>query len=165
MRYLLPLMLIMFATGCDKTWSDKDLAFVDVNQARSMIASSDATWLKAAKPNVWVDARSPEKYALGHIPGAINIPLRSVDVQWGRAADHGVVIVYATTWNDPIADAQSKALLEKGIPTVKTLAGGWLAWVEAGGAVDTGKDAGTIEGGELRVRRSPDRKKETKGFK
>jgi rhodanese-related sulfurtransferase len=165
MRCLLPLFLLLVATGCTKTWSDKDLVFLNVNEARSAMASSDATWLRAEKPNVWVDARSPEKFAIGHIPGAISIPLRSVDVQYGRVADHGVVIVYASTWNDPVADAQSKALMEKGIPTVRTLAGGWHAWVEAGGKVETGKDSDTIEGSDIRVRRSRDRKKETKGFK
>ena len=155
---LLALLALTLCSGCGRTWSDKDLVFVNVDQANALFAQQDGTWLKPAGPNVWVDARNAETYARGHVPGAINLPLRNVDTQWVRLQDHGTVIVYATTYNDPIADAQSKALMEKGIKDVKTLTGGWKAWIDAGGTVERGSDPGlaedeTVEATRIRRRR------------
>ncbi|MCH2135343.1 MAG: rhodanese-like domain-containing protein [Phycisphaerales bacterium] len=147
------LLLTLVLTGCGKTWSDKDLVFVNVDEANALIAREDGTWLKAAKPNAWLDARNPDTYRLGHIPGALNLPLRNVDTQWTRLEDHGSVVVYAGTFNDPIADAMSKALLEKGITHVYTLSGGWKAWMEAGGEVERGPDPDLITDETIEARR------------
>ena len=160
MRIALTLTIVAL-TGCSKTWSDKDIAFVSVPQAKALFAEEGGTWLDEAKPNIWVDARNPSKYAIGHIPGAINIPLRSIDAQWGRVEAFGTVIVYGSTWNDPIADAETKVLLEKGIKGVKTLSGGLQAWVEAGGETQPGSDAELVEPEMIRKQR-PRRTTETK---
>jgi rhodanese-related sulfurtransferase len=161
MRFILPTLLIVsLCSGCGRTWSDKDLVFVNVDQANALFAQSDGTWLKPAGPNIWVDARNAETYARGHVPGAINLPLRNVDTQWARLKDHGTVIVYAATYNDPIADAQSKALMEKGIDNVKTLTGGWKAWLDSGGEVDRGPDPGLVANESVeatRIRRRRER--------
>ncbi|MCH2139205.1 MAG: rhodanese-like domain-containing protein [Phycisphaerales bacterium] len=151
MRWLVILMTVTLS-GCGPSWSDRSLNFISVEQARSL-TDTDGTWLEPASTTVWVDGRNVERYTLGHIPGAICMPLRSVDVQWRRVERAGTVIVYANTWNDPIADALSKALLERGIEHVKTLNGGWDAWIEAGGAQATGADSDLIEDASLRLQR------------
>lgn len=153
MRIALILTLLTL-TGCSKTWSDKDIAFVSVSQAKALFAEEGGTWLKESKPNVWVDARNPSRYTIGHIPGAINIPLRSIDTQWGRVKSYGTVIVYGDTWNDPLADAESKVFLEKGVENVQTLHGGWQAWTEAGGASEPGADSKLVESETTRAQRT-----------
>ena len=97
------------------------------------------------------------------MPGAINVPLRTIDTQWVRLQNHGTVIVYAATFNDPIADAQSKALLEKGIANVKTLIGGWKAWTDSGGKVEQGPDPDLIENETVQSQRI--RRREERGSK
>jgi len=160
---LLSILLMSLVSGCGKSWSDKDLVFVNVDQANALYAQHDGTWLKPAGPNVWVDARNAKTYALGHVPGALNLPLRNVDTQWVRLQGHGTVIVYAATFNDPIADAQSKALLEKGIANVKTLIGGWKAWTESGGKIERGPDPGLVENETVESQRL--RRKQERGNK
>ena len=153
MRIALILTLLTL-TGCSKTWSDKNLAFVSVPEARALFAEDGGSWLKEGRPNVWVDARNPSRYTIGHIPGAINIPLRSIDAQWGRVEPFGTIIVYGDTWNDLIADAESKVFLERGVENVKTLNGGWQAWTEAGGASEPGGDSELIEPDVVRTQRA-----------
>jgi 3-mercaptopyruvate sulfurtransferase SseA len=78
-----------------------------------------------------------------------------------RLQDHGTVIVYASTFNDPIADAMSKALLEKGIANIKTLNGGWKAWTGAGGAIARGNDPGLNADESVEAKRVRRRKERT----
>lgn len=154
------ILTILALTSCSKTWSDKDLVFVSVSQAKALVSEEGGSWLKEAKPNIWVDARNPSRYTIGHIPGALNIPLRSIDAQWRRVEPYGTIIVYGDTWNDPIADAESKVLMEKGVENVKTLNGGWQAWTEAGGASEPGSDSELIEPDAVKAKRArPDTRK------
>ena len=157
MRSFTTLVLLTACTGCSKTFSDRSLTFVSVPQAKAVIADEGGSWLKEARPNVWVDVRNPSKFTLGHIPGALNMPLRSVDTQWMRLEPYGAVVVYGNTWNDPLADALSKVLLEKGIKHVDTLSGGWDAWEEAGGEIARGKDPELVESEAVLDRRRRDR--------
>ena len=42
------------------------------------------------------------------------------------------VIVYGQTYNDPLAEAMSKSLMEYGLDDIQTLKGGLEAWTRAG---------------------------------
>ncbi len=108
----------------------------------------------------WVDARTADAFALGHVPGAAQVHWTELagfdeDGLWGPAeveaatsllAERGLtdgdgpVLVY----DDPTADDYYGGdgylywtLRHLGASDVRLLHGGWGAWLGAGGALDT----------------------------
>jgi len=76
---------------------------------------------------VIVDPRSPERFRAGHIPGAINLPLASVDPSGPRRPElvgRSEIIVYGDDPASPVARAMVKRLMEAGFRNVRFFAGG-----------------------------------------
>jgi len=95
--------------------------------------------LKRAPVSVWVDPRSPEKYAEGHIPGAINLPFPRMTAEAGLVLGrYDQFVVYDTSYDDTIAKAASKRLIELDFSDVYTLEGGLKAWTRDGNPLETG---------------------------
>jgi rhodanese-related sulfurtransferase len=90
---------------------------------------------------ILVDVRSPELYAQGHVPGAINIPHRKIIASRMAAyADETLFVVYCA---GPHCNGAARAALQLatlGRP-VKMMVGGITGWLDegfelaAGGAV------------------------------
>ena len=123
---------ILALAGCQKEFSDADLVFITPDQGKELVASPEGSLFRKAKPNVWVDPRRSEFYIAGHIPGAINVPYKDIAEEWEELGGYGVVIVYGQTYNDPLAEAMSKSLMEYGLGDIQTLKGGLEAWTRAG---------------------------------
>jgi sulfur-carrier protein adenylyltransferase/sulfurtransferase len=92
--------------------------------------------LRAAKPEVLLDVRELEEYSEGYIPGARHIArgrleLRIEDAVPQRDAD---IVVYCAVGKRSALAA--KTLAELGYAHVRSLAGGFAAWKQSGGAVD-----------------------------
>ncbi len=87
-----------------------------------------------------LDVREPVEFsgALGHIPGAVPIPLGELDARLGELArDRPVVAVCRSG----ARSARAVALLQKaGFAEVANLAGGMLRWRVDGGVVEGGAD-------------------------
>lgn len=49
----------------------------------ALIVSAQA---RAAEPALWIDVRSPEEFAAGHLPQAINLPYQDVAARIGQLA-------------------------------------------------------------------------------
>ncbi len=84
---------------------------------------------------VLVDARSPEVFAAAHLPGAINVPHRTIDAAVAGALPDGLVVVYC--WG-PGCNAATKAaakLTALGF-RVKEMIGGLEYWRREGYAVE-----------------------------
>ena len=131
---------LVLLTGCSAEYSDADLQLVSVLEAETVIKQSTSSLFSEAKPNAWIDPRTIEAYSTGHIPGAISMPYRDIAISWEKLEAYDLVIVYGRTYNDPIADAMSKSLMEYGLKDVKTLRGGLEAWVNAGNPVTKGRN-------------------------
>jgi rhodanese-related sulfurtransferase len=123
---------VAIAGGCGapKT-SDKDLAFVDVTDAVELVQPK-REFLGGTRRGVWVDPRSGWEFSGGHIAGAVNLPLEKARADYGNLAEYDVVIVYGESYDDPLALAMSKTLIELGLADVRTLRGGLRAWTEDG---------------------------------
>ncbi len=102
-------------------------------------------------PFVIVDARTSEVYARGHVPGAVNLPHRSIDGRTTSAFAKDVPIV---TYCDGIqCNASTKAaakLAALGF-LVKEMIGGLDGWIRDGYDVETGaaeevRAAGNVAG-------------------
>ena len=90
--------------------------------------------LRRGEMHMVVDVRSPEEFdgELGHIPGALNVPLSGLA---GRAADLGraglpIVLVCLT---DRRSSQAAGELAAAGIRDVAVLRGGMKAWREGEG--------------------------------
>jgi phage shock protein E len=79
---------------------------------------------------VVIDVRTPEEYASGHIPGAVNIPFDQVARRIAEIdAPHGVALYCMV---GPRARKGESALLAAGYEKIFHLEGGLAAWQAAG---------------------------------
>ncbi|MGH9183788.1 MAG: rhodanese-like domain-containing protein [Acidimicrobiales bacterium] len=87
----------------------------------------------------WVlDVRQPDEYEAGHVPGARLIPLDQLPTRWTEVpSDQDVYVVCRSGARSAVA---VEALNGAGYRTVN-VAGGTLAWIEAGRPVDRGPHA------------------------
>ena len=84
---------------------------------------------------VMVDCREPNETALGTIAGSVVIPRGLIEQNIERVASRDKkVIIYCASGNRSALAADS--LREMGYEDVATMAGGFRAWVEAGGDVE-----------------------------
>ena len=85
---------------------------------------------------VVVDARSPEKYAAGHVPGAVNLPTRTITPASTAGLDPA--LVYVTYCDGPHCNGSTRAALrlaELGFG-VKEMLGGFHFWLLDGHPVE-----------------------------
>ena len=93
-----------------------------------------------ARDIVVIDARTPEVFAEGHVPGSVNLPFREIDGESAAAVlREGVVAV--TYCAGPHCNAATQAALrlaQLGYP-VKEMLGGLDYWRRSGYPVATGR--------------------------
>lgn len=92
---------------------------------------------------VVIDARTPEFYARGHVPGAINIPHRTISAETTAHLSKDMLLV--TYCDGPGCNASLKAAVkfsELGF-RVKEMTGGWDWWVRVDGLPVATGDAPT----------------------
>lgn len=132
-------LAVAVIAGCDKKVSDRDLVRIDAEKALEKARGRDGVLgVGATKPAVWIDPRSPAKFAAGHIEGAINMPFATVEDDHELLKDYPVLIVYGEDYGDFVAEAMAKKLLALKHKDVLLLHGGLKAWKAAGHAVVTG---------------------------
>jgi rhodanese-related sulfurtransferase len=119
-----------------------------VAQARAVIEEIDDKRLIAIQASgvPVIDVREPEEFAAGHLPGAVNIPRGVLEFQVDghpalnfRIDPHlshrrEPVILYCRTGGRSALAAE--ALKRLGFDRPLSLAGGYMHWLEIGGAVE-----------------------------
>ena len=85
-----------------------------------------------------VDVRTPQEYAQGHLPGAVNVDVSSPDfaAQIATLDPSAPYAVYCRSGNR--SGVAVAAMAEQGFTAAYHLGGGIGAWQEAGGEVVTG---------------------------
>lgn len=142
---LLAASTVASVVGCTTSTSDRDLRPVTASEGVALAAGKPGGAFQAATKGIWVDPRRAETYAEGHIAGAISIPFGSGDFEsQARARLRGFdpVIVYGDDYQDILASAASKRLIELGFENVYTLRGGLQQWIADGYEVEGDKAAG-----------------------
>ena len=113
--------LVAFGPRLIRRLRQQSSAFVSLHELRDRLAC-------LRKPLV-VDVREPAEFdgPLGHIDGAINIPLGQLSAAWSNqdAGEAGVVVVCRTDQRSARAAGMLQA---KGVRQVKVLRGGMEAW-------------------------------------
>tara|TARA_Y100001933_G_scaffold264567_2_gene330954 strand:- start:47402 stop:48394 length:993 start_codon:yes stop_codon:yes gene_type:complete len=118
-------------TGCqsDPTTSDQDLTQLEYPRFLEMKANPKMRL-------VVIDVRSAERYATGHIPGAINISIPDLRPNDPKLADATDIVVYATGWTEYLSPAAAKKLLSMNYKNVYDFRGGIEMWQAYGGRVE-----------------------------
>ena len=124
-------------------WSPE--ARLTANSGESLIISlEEAKALCSDKDAVFLDARSPEDYARGHIRCAQNIPWQSFDEYIDRVfetiPDNVWIMTYCDGETCSLSEDLAKELLSMGYENVKVLLNGWTRWLEAGLPVEKGHE-------------------------
>ena len=91
--------------------------------------------LLAAGDVYLVDVREEKEYAEGHIPGAVNIPIRTLAQNLDKIPSDQPVVVYCASGLR--AGMSTAALHMLGYDNVRSFPGGWKAWSEAKEEVST----------------------------
>ncbi|UCF82547.1 MAG: rhodanese-like domain-containing protein [Desulfobacteraceae bacterium] len=107
-----------------------------------IISLEEAKALCSDKGAVFLDARSPEDYAQGHIRCAQNIPWQSFDAYIDRVfnmiPDDAWIVTYCDGEHCSLSEDLAKELVSMGYQKVKVLLNGWTRWLEAGLPVKIG---------------------------
>ncbi|WP_406090602.1 rhodanese-like domain-containing protein [Streptomyces sp. NBC_01013] len=92
-----------------------------------------------------LDVRTPGEFQTSHIPGAYNVPLdtlREHRMELGRHLDEDVVLVCRSGAR---ATQAEEALAEAGLPSLRVLDGGMMAWEASGAPVNRGPQRWELE--------------------
>ncbi|MBC23605.1 MAG: hypothetical protein CMJ32_06770 [Phycisphaerae bacterium] len=133
--------------GCGTSTSDRDLHYVTAVEAEQLLVQPKGLFgLGGKTEGIWLDPRSKEAYELGHIPGAINIPFPDIaPLHKIKLPGNPLVIVYGDDYDDILAIAASKRLMELKYSDIKTLRGGLRQWKKDGNRIVTGPEPGGKE--------------------
>ncbi len=85
-----------------------------------------------------LDVRSPEEYASGHVPGAVNIPYDQVASRIAEVPKDKDVVLYCKSGRR--AGIAAEVLASQGYERLQHLEGDIVAWVEKGRPVETPLD-------------------------
>jgi rhodanese-related sulfurtransferase len=102
-----------------------DIAEIGVNELAQAMADGSA---------VLIDVRETDEYVAGHVPGALLVPLGAVPDQAGVFTGDPTYVICRSGARSMRA---CEFLAEQG-RSVVNVAGGTLAWIEAGFEVETG---------------------------
>ena len=91
---------------------------------------------QANLPVVVVDARRPEVYAMGHLPGAVNVPDGQVEMLGPALSKEKIVVVYCGGPQCPHSLIVGRWLLAHGWLYVRQYSQGFPGWQNAGYPVE-----------------------------
>ncbi len=100
----------------------------------SMISRDEAKSFFEARTAVFVDARHDFDFNLGHIKGALNVPLKDYDLKksaLSRIPKDRLIIAYCDGAECNSSIELSVKLMKDGYKSVRIFFGGWREWVDA----------------------------------
>jgi rhodanese-related sulfurtransferase len=115
--------------------SGRDLIDAAKTRIREVSVSDVQAMQARGEPAVYVDVREPNEWNLGRLPQAILIPRGTLETSVEqRVPRDATVVLYCAGGNRSALAADT--LQQLGYDKVVSMAGGFRAWVDAGGAVD-----------------------------
>lgn len=95
------------------------------------VVTVDDLYRALSDPKIFViDVRTPQEYAQGHVPGAVNWPLQQIEYWWSKVPRDRVVYIKCNTQNRSRVAVQY--LLSKGYRNLNLVTGGIQAWMARG---------------------------------
>lgn len=115
------------------------IRFISLAEAEDLFAQR----IQTGEGAVFVDSRSRQDFAAGHIPGALNIPAGELKNE--RKTPSGgtlstvlpfpedqVLVVYCEGGDCQTSVSLAKLIHDRGFTDIRILSGGWEEWVAAG---------------------------------
>jgi rhodanese-related sulfurtransferase len=96
-----------------------------------IITLPDAFSLFTSGNAIFLDARDAQSYEGGHIQGAINVPVITLDSVWSQLQPHlegKTIITYCDGEACPLGHELAEALHMRGISPIFVLVNGWSVW-------------------------------------
>ncbi len=107
------------------------------------ISLDEAATKFQSKGILFIDAREPEDYELGHIKGAVNLPYDYMEDYWDKVLKDvpfdKEIVVYCSGNECESSLFLGREMADKGYKDVFIFYGGWREWEEAKLPVDRGK--------------------------
>ena len=130
-RFFLIVLVCAGLSACNATpkITDADVKIIDDTSLIELLESEPGV--------VLVDARPDYRYRLGHLPGAINIPLADITPKDARFGEGAHVVVYGDGHRNTLSHAAAKKLVAGGNLIVSDCRGGFEMWKKAGRDVVT----------------------------
>jgi rhodanese-related sulfurtransferase len=116
-------------------WSSE--ARLQTESGESMVIPLEEAYKRCASGEaIFLDARSPDLYQLGHILCARSLPLEAVEAQHGAAMEgipqDCLIVAYCDGEHCSLSESLARQLLNMGYQNVRVLVNGWSRWVNAG---------------------------------
>jgi rhodanese-related sulfurtransferase len=100
----------------------------------SLLTMEDAFALWQTKQAIFLDAREPDEYAEGHIPGAINFPFEEWDQYWAdiqaKLTPESRIVCYCGGLDCEASLDMARELKVQGYPNSYIFFGGIKKWTE-----------------------------------
>jgi len=127
---------LALAAGCTNKRETTDQSIEVITQ----IERFDDLFSDARTVTLIIDVRIAADYQSGHIPGAIHLPLASVNMADPRISASQEVVFYGKGWQDALAPAAAKKLHSQGYDLpIYVLRGGIELWQVEGRTLTTPK--------------------------
>ena len=121
----------------------------DPRASVARISVAEAKPLCIACTAAFVDARSAQEYAAGHITGALHLaPGQPAAPLLAKLSAAPTVIVYDRDRDCAAADQVAVLLQSQGLRDVRVLTGAWPEWLAGGGPGESGTCALCTAGGQ-----------------
>jgi rhodanese-related sulfurtransferase len=121
------LFAVAFVSGAMLLWP-----YVRRGSGGPWVSTLQATQMINREDALVLDVREPTEYDNGHLLGAKNMPLGSVEARSGELDKHKSKPVIVICGDGNRASKAASILREKGFVNVVNLAGGFPAWQQAG---------------------------------
>ena len=125
------LFILSLSTSCIAGKTAKDF----IKQAKKSITEISVVDAKAAidtgKVTV-VDVRTAKEFKKGHIPKAVNIPRGLLEFKVTKKISNKNAAIICYCKSGGRSCLSTCTLVEMGYTNVKSMAGGWKAWLKAG---------------------------------
>lgn len=121
------------SVGCSKSnISDKKIQFITLSRAVELYEQQQ----RENDTALFIDARNPERFSAGHIPGARNLRTPDIDLRYGTdpaLERYKNLIIYGENPGTASVNAMAKRMIEVGYngfvkKRVKVFPGGWQEW-------------------------------------
>ena len=110
---------------------------MDVETLRSRLGGPEAPRM--------LDVRTPAEFETAHIPGSYNVPLETLREHRAELLGHLDEQVVLVCRSGRRAARAEQALAEAGLPNLRVLSGGMLAWQAIGAPVHRGRQRWELE--------------------
>jgi len=121
------LVAVAFVSGAMLLWP-----YLRRGTGGPWVSTLEATQMINREDALVLDVREPVEFSSGHMLGAKNIPLASIETRAGELDKHKAKPVIVLCADGSRATKAAAALRAKGFANVVNLSGGFPAWQQAG---------------------------------